>query len=112
MEFTSLARHVSGKKHSKIQISESLKIGATFFSRSNTGKGQTNDKGLASKERQKSQNSGKHFSTCEHLTSRRFMDLESSIKSFLPEIVFGLNELCTDSVVYNICTSCVQHMYR
>ena len=43
-----------GKKHSEIQISESLKIGAAFFGKSNTGKGQTNDKDPASKESQTS----------------------------------------------------------
>ena len=68
MGVTSLANHASGIKKSEIQISRSSNIGAAFFGKSNTGKAQTNDKDPASKESQKkSKNSGKFFSTCQHL---------------------------------------------
>ena len=47
MGVTSFTSHASGKKHSEIQISQSLNIGAAFFGKSN--------KDPASKESQKSQ---------------------------------------------------------
>ena len=47
MGVTSFTSHASGKKHSEIQISQSLNIGAAFFGKSS--------KDPASKESQKSQ---------------------------------------------------------
>ena len=56
MGVSSLVSHAVGKKHSQVQNSRSLNVGAAYFVKSNTGKAKTShEKDSASQESQKSQ---------------------------------------------------------
>ena len=89
------------KKDSEIQISQSLNIRAAFFGKLNTGKGQTNDKDPASKERQKSQRAVESIlvpvstSCAQLLWTLKVASSHFSLKSYL-----GLNKLFQSMFTY------------
>ena len=94
MGVTSLPSHVSGKKHSEIQISRSLNIGAAFFGKLNTGKAQTNDKDPASKESQKSQRAVESvLLPVSSLQAEVLWTLKVTSSHFFLRLCLGLNEL-------------------
>ena len=89
-----LPSHVSGKKHSEIQISRSLNIGAAFFGKLNTGKAQTNDKDPASKESQKSQRAVESvLLPVSSLQAEVLWTLKVTSSHFSLRLCLGLNEL-------------------
>ena len=76
------------KKDSEIQISQSLNIGAAFFGKLNTGKGQANDKDPAIKE-------SKKCHRAQLLWTLKVASSHFSLRSYL-----GLNELFQSMFTY------------